>query len=270
MINANTKLFCIIGNPIRHSLSPQIHNAGYKKLALNNIFVAFETSDLKSALFALKSLGVSGIAITVPYKQKVLNYCDTQDASVKKIGAANTIINIKGKLHALNTDWLGAQRALLKSTTLAGKNVIIRGAGGASRAICYSLKKENAKVKIINRSILNAQKLVAEFSLDGVVEENNIAEIRKADILINASSLGMNKSDLLPFPLKSIQKSQLIFDIVYSPKNTQLIKTALLKKAVVIYGYKMLLYQASEQFKLFTGKNISIGILENSLLKYLN
>lgn len=266
MIDAKTKLCCVIGNPVEHSLSPQIHNAAYKALGLNYVYLAFRISDVQKALSGLKELGVKGISVTIPHKQEVMKYLDEIDETAKKIGAVNTIVNRNGKLFGTNTDWLGAIQALEEKTKLKSKTVAVLGAGGASRAIVYGLKQKGAVIHIFNRTLENAEKLKEEFKLEGahLLDDQNLTS--EMDIIINTTSVGMApNADASPIPMECITSNQVVFDIVFAPKDTKLIQYAKANKAIVIYGDRMLLHQAVAQFKLFTGVDTSIEVMERSI-----
>lgn len=270
MIDAITEIFCIIGNPVTHSLSPQMHNAGYKALGLNFKFVAFNVINLHAAIQGIRSLGIRGVSVTIPHKTEAMKYVDEIDEVAKKIGAINTIINQKGKLKATNTDWIGALRALEEKTTLAHKKIVVSGAGGAARALLYGLTHRKAKVYIMNRTLSKAQNLSVEFHLEGILTDKECARVQDADILINTTPLGIHSDDALPFPTEIIRDGQIVFDAVYTPKDTKLLRIAKQNRATVVYGYKMLLYQAMEQFKLFTGFDAPLDIFEHTLLQSLH
>lgn len=254
-INSKTKVCCIIGNPVEHSLSPIIHNAGYKALGLNFVFVAFHVENVKGAIEGLRALNVLGIVVTVPHKLEVLKYVDEIDKAAQKIGAANTIVNHNGKLVASNTDWTGSLEALRKVSEVENKKVAVLGAGGASRAILYGLKRYGATVFVFNRTLDTAQKLMEEFSLDGAYGLEEKEKIQSCDIVINTTSVGMEPqiNDSV-IPQEFLNSHQVVYDIVYTPKVTQLLKFAKAVGAKVVYGDKMLLYGALPQFELFTGK----------------
>ena len=146
MIDAKTTLCIVIGKPIKHSLSPEIHNASYRKLGLNYCFLACEVSDVKHALLGVKALNIKGVSITIPHKQKVLKYLNKIDPQAQKIGAVNTIVNRDGKLYGYNTDVDGALTALKNKTDLSNKKVALLGCGGAARAIAAGLIDSKAKV----------------------------------------------------------------------------------------------------------------------------
>lgn len=249
LVNLNV----VIGDPINHSLSPNMHNLGYIALGIDkdNLFipVRVRNKNLKKFIEAVKTLGVNGISVTSPHKETIINYLDNLDNDAKEIGSVNTILNKEGKLSGYNTDWIGAITALEKRISLKGKKVAIIGAGGAARAIVYGLIKKGARVKIFNRSVDKASKLAKEFKAES---GKNIEEIKDCDIIINATSLGMNE-DKSPVDKKLLNKHQIVLDVVYSPKETTFIIDAKEKGVEVVYGYEMLLYQGMEQFKMYTG-----------------
>lgn len=268
MITSQTKLCCVIGNPVKHSLSPVIHNAGYQKLGLDFVYLVFDVYNLKITLLGLKEINVRGISVTVPFKQKIMKYLDKIDDTAKKIGAVNTVINENRDLIGSNTDWIGAIQALEEKTDLEGKTVALIGAGGAARAIAYGLKYKKAKVYVYNRTKAKADKLRQELDLYDSYSLYNVGIIKQADIIINATPVGMKPNDWeSPIPAEFIQKGQIVFDIVYSPFETQFLKSAKIRGAKLVFGYKMLLFQGIEQFKLFTGKQAPVEVMEQALLK---
>lgn len=270
MIDSKTKLCCIIGNPVSHSLSPQLHNAAFKSLELNYRFLAFCVSDVKSALVGLKTLGVKGASVTIPHKIEVMKYLDKTDDVAAKIGAVNTIINIDSKLFGTNTDWVAAISALEEKTSLNGKRVALLGSGGAARALAYGLKERKARVFIFNRTPDKADKLRQEFNLSGAFALSDFSSISTMDIIVNTTSAGMVPDiDISPIPLQSINSKQVVFDIVYTPNDTKLLQYAKEKRAEIVYGYKMLLYGVAKQFELFTGKKAPLDIMEKILITNL-
>lgn len=265
MINAQTKICCLIGNPVAHSLSPPIHNAAYQKLGINYVYLAFRITDLAKAITGIREFGIKGISVTIPYKEKILKYLDDLDPLARKIGAVNTVVNHSGFLKGYNTDCWGAIKALKEKTKLYRKKVAILGAGGACRAIASGLKEEGAKIILINRSIEKAKKLAKEFLLDDYFPLERIDMIKKAEIIINATSVGTLSNESL-INKEMLESKQIVFDIVYNPKETKLIKEAKASGCRVVYGYKMLLYQAVYQFKLFTGRKAPVELMEKTLL----
>lgn len=268
-INSKTKLCCIIGNPVEHSLSPIMHNAGYKALGLNFVYTAFNVTGVKETLLRIRALGIRGVSVTVPHKISVMPFLDKLDTLAKDIGAVNTIVNDNGKLIGSNTDCEGAIRALEEKTKITGKQVLVIGAGGAARAIVFGLKQKKAKIKIINRTKSHAQELAKEIGAK-YGDLTDLSQIKNSDILIHATTTGMHPySNNSLVPKEYLHKNLVVFDIVYNPKETKLIADAGEVGCQIVYGYKMLLYQAVAQFELFTGVKAPVKVMEEALLKGL-
>lgn len=260
-----------IGYPIKSSRSPVMHNAGFKKLRIDKQFIFLsaevKSENLKIAVDGIRGLGISGVSVTMPHKREVMKYLDKVDNDAQKIGAVNTIVNLDGKLIGYNTDWIGAITALEKKTKIKEKKVAVIGAGGAARAIVYGLNKNGASVKIFNRSQESVKQLAHEFNCK-YGSKDSLEEILNMDIIINATSVGMNE-DKSPIDKKFLNKNQIVFDVVYTPKETRLMKDAKKIGAKVILGYEMLLYQGVEQFRLFTGFDAPINVMREVLVKSL-
>lgn len=162
VISGKTRVCAIIGNPIDHSLSPIMHNAAFKELGLNLVYVAFtiKTEELKSAINGVKSLGFKGLNITMPHKNEIINYLDEVEATAKSIGAVNTILNRKGRLIGYNTDGIGAMIALQKKGIMfQEKKLVLLGSGGAAKAIAYEAVKDVGELVIVNRTLEKAKKM---------------------------------------------------------------------------------------------------------------
>ncbi len=270
-INGKTKLCCIIGNPVEHSLSPQMHNAAFRKLGLNYVYVAFRVEKLKGAIEGLKALEVRGIVVTVPHKIEVMNYVDEIDETARQIGAVNTIVNENGMFKATNTDWVGAIGALEEVTELKGKKVAVLGAGGAARSVIYGLKKREAVISVFNRTLEKAQNLDKNFHLEGAFSLHDNTEIKKADIIINTTSVGLEpRDDKSPLSDNTLDKRHIVFDIVYTPRETKLLQQARKAGARCVYGDKMVLYGGVQQFELFTHNKAPVKIMEHALQKAMN
>jgi shikimate dehydrogenase len=270
MINSKTKICMIFGDSVEKSLSPIMHNSAFEDLRIDDQFVFLaaniQASKLKEAINAIKALNIKGVSLTVPHKEKALKYLDEVDRFAEKIGSVNTVINESGVLKGYNTDWLGAIHALKNKTPLDGKKVAVIGAGGAARAIIYGLTVERAKVKIYNRTLEKAKALSREFRCSyGFLEELNL--VKDMDIIINASSIGMNNFDETPIKKEFIKPQHLVFDIVYIPFETRLLKEAKGQGAKIIYGIEMLLYQGIAQFELFTGKKAPEDVMRKALIE---
>jgi shikimate dehydrogenase len=269
-IKGNTKICIIIGDPIEHSLSPKMHNAGYKFLGIDDEYFFLsskvEAENLEKNIEALKFLNVRGITCTIPHKQNVIKYLDKLDETAKEIGAVNTVVNDNGVLTGYNTDWLGIKIPLEKQVDVKGKKVALIGAGGASQAVAYAIKKMGGELLIFNRTYEKAEKMAKKFG--GIAcKMEEVDKIKNCDIIINSTNVGMGKLEGQSLiPLDIINKNHIVFDIIYKPKETALIKRALEIGAKVIYGYEMLLYQGLEQFELYTGKKAPEEVMRGVLL----
>lgn len=268
-ISAKTKLCVIIGDPVEHSLSPAMHNAGYEALGIDDQFVftacRVKAEHVKDVMQAMRAMHIRGISCTIPHKTEVMKYLDEIDPVAKIIGAVNTVVNDGGVLKGYNTDWLGIVTPLEMCTPLKGKTVALIGAGGAARAMAYAVTSKGAKLTIYNRTIETARKLADEFSGKASPIDNN-EHIKNADIILNATSVGMHpNTDESPVNSEYISSTHIVFDAVYSPYETKLLKDAKGKGAQIIHGTEMLLYQGIEQFKLYTGHDAPVEAMRNAI-----
>jgi shikimate dehydrogenase len=270
MIDAKTKLVALIGNPVSHSLSPAMHNAAFQELKLNFVYLAFCVENLEDAIKAMRALNIQGYSVTIPHKEKIIPLLDVLDENAKKIGAVNTVVNNNGKLIGYNTDAKAAVLASLQKTSLKEKRIALVGAGGAARAIAIALQNEKTKLTIFNRTIEKAKTLAQEAGCDFAAMEN-ISDF-DFDILINATSIGMfPRTNESPVPKSVLKKGMIVFDIVYNPLETRLLKEAKLAGCETICGLEMFLLQGAEQFSLWTGKKAPIekmrAVVEKELKK---
>ena len=270
-ITTKTKICLIIGDPVEHSLSPAMHNAAYEALGIDDKFVFtaahVRPENLKEAVAGVRVLGFRGLTCTIPHKVEVMKYLDKLDDTAKKIGAVNTVVNNNGTLTGYNTDWLGVITPIKKMLPdLTGKKAAVIGAGGASRAMVYGLKKEGATVKIFNRTVERAKKLAEEFNCEaGSIDD--LSELENYDIILNSTSLGMGeKISESPVSLEFLNDKQIVFDAVYTPYETQLLKDAKAKGAKVIHGLDMLLHQGTAQFELYTGQKAPEEVMRKVLM----
>lgn len=269
MITAKTTLCIIIGNPVEHSLSPQMHNSAYKALGIDNEFVYVaanvKSADIQKAIEAARVLHIKGVTVTIPYKTNAMQYVDSIDETAQKIGAINTIVNNDGKLTGINTDWIGVLTPLEKLTNLENKKVAIIGAGGFAHAAVFATTSKKAFVTIYNRTEDKAKELAKKFQCECASLEK-IADIQNADIIINATSVGMETETSI-IHKELLHKHQIVFDAVYAPYETKLIQMAREKKATVIHGTELLLFQGAAQFELFTGKKAPIDIMRKIIME---
>ncbi len=267
-ITALTKICMVIGAPIEQSLSPQMHNAGYKALGIDDKFVYVAThvriENIEDFIKGVRAMNIRGISCTFPHKLAVIPYINEIDETAKKIGAVNTIVNENGKLIGYNTDWLGILKPLEKVTILQNKTVAVLGAGGAARAIAYAVTNKQAKLFIFKRTLGKAKTLAEEFGADAY-SMDEIEKIKSADIVINATTVGLHEKNKTPLEKGLINSNHIIFDIVYGDKETQLIRDAKEKGAQTISGIEMLLYQGVEQFKLYTGHDAPVDVMRKVL-----
>jgi shikimate dehydrogenase len=270
VINADTKICCLIGDPVEHSLSPLIHNAGYKALDINYAYVSFRISDIKRAIEGIRGLGIRGASVTIPHKTTALKYLDRLDPLAEEIDAVNTIVNDDGVLTGYTTDGDGALKALEEVTTLSGKKAVLIGSGGAASAIAVGLKAKGVELVVLNRTEDKAKKLAKRVNAEDSGSLERLAEISSADILINATPVGMlPKTDQSIIPKDILHNRLIVFDIVYNPRKTRLIIEARERGCTVVYGCKMLLYQAVKQFELFTGLKAPLPAMESALTQAL-
>jgi shikimate dehydrogenase len=270
LIDAETKICCLIGDPVAHSLSPLIHNAGYKALGINYAYVSFRVSDIKQAVEGIRGLGIRGASVTTPHKTKAIKYLDKLDPLAERIGAVNTIVNNDGILTGYNTDGDGATKALEEVTKLKRKKAVLIGAGGAAMAIAFGLKARGVKLVVLNRTEDKARELAEKAGAEGYGNLKKLAEIAPAEILINATPVGMPpETDRSIVPRELLHNKLTVFDIVYNPRETRLLAEAKDKGCTIVYGYKMLLYQAAGQFKLFTGLEAPLEAMESALAQAL-
>lgn len=272
-ITAKTKLCMVVGDPIEHSLSPQMHNAGYNALRIQSdyVYVAANVKQdkIKQFVDGIRALGIRGVSCTIPHKTLVVPYLDEINETAKKIGAVNTIVNNNGHLVGYNTDWQGIVAPLEAVTTIKGKRVALLGAGGAARAVIYGITKQGGHVTIFNRTLQTAEALAQEFSCN-VLPLDQREAVQNMDIIINATSIGLHPhSDQTPLPKDYILKSHVVFDAVYNPIETRLLREAKEQGATTIAGYEMLLHQGAAQFKLYTHLEAPVAIMRETLVRNL-
>ena len=279
-IKGSTNIVGLIGHPVEHSFSPPMHNAAFEELGMDWAYVAFDVNpnNLKSAIDGAKSLNIKGFNVTIPHKINVMDYLDEIDEVASLIGAVNTIdfSSMKG----YNTDGIGAVKAIEEVTSIKNRNVVVAGAGGASRAISFYIAKYGAdSLTILNRNIQKAQDLAGDVEASDLIDEvgsDSISNINSylddADILIDTTPLGMHPhiDDEPIATADNMHEDLTVFDAVYNPNETVLLKEAIKAGAKPVYGIKMLLYQGAESFEIWTGKKAPVDVMEEALRKTLN
>ncbi|HEV2614648.1 MAG TPA: shikimate dehydrogenase [Gammaproteobacteria bacterium] len=251
MINSMTQLNLVIGYPLSHTRSPQLHKEIYRLKECNAVLLARPTTpeELSTTVEMIRHFPVKLTAVTLPHKEAVLKLVDEQSEEVKALGAANTIINHNNKLTAYNTDINGIEHAL-RNIDLKNKTALILGAGGAARAAAYVLKKNKVNILYLNRTLNRAEILSKHFG-GKVIHKADLVDL-DIDIIINATSIGMHPNiDTSPLPDYKFNKSQIIFDMVYNPIDTLLLQKAKADGATIISGEEMFLGQALKQIELY-------------------
>lgn len=276
------QVFGVFGNPIGHSLSPAMHNAAFSALGMDCIYHAFRVrpEKLEKAILGAEAMGFGGLNLTVPLKEEALKLDFIKpDPLAKRIGAVNTVIFEKtGEIQGYNTDGLGARQALLNAAVeIEGSRVVIAGAGGAARAVAFQLAADGADITVINRTEERALELAKEISaetLPGKINGAGLSGLKEllqdADILINTTTLGMHpNTDTTIATAEELHSSLTVFDIVYNPLETRLLREAKAAGAKTVSGVLMLVYQGAEAFKLWTGVEPPIELMKKTVLEAL-
>jgi shikimate dehydrogenase len=263
MINGHTKIFGILGRPVAHSLSPVMHNAAFRHLGINAVYVAFPVTDLASAVSGLRGLAIGGASVTIPFKEEIIPLIDELDPRAAEIGAVNTLVNRDGRLIGSNTDWLGAVTALTAKISLKGRHVLILGAGGASRAIAYGIIQAGGRVSLTDVDQARAAALVKD--LGGEAIPLNTVGDSPATILVNATPMGMTPDlDGIPIDPDLLGRFEVVMDIVYQPLTTRLLREAKGHGCAVIDGLQMLIHQGAAQFELWIGMTAPLEVMSRA------
>lgn len=283
----DTAIYGLIGNPVSHSIGPYIHNTLFKEMNFNSIYVPFKVDRISDFIKDFRELDVKGYSVTIPYKEAVIHCLDVIDPIAKKIGAVNTVVNRNGYLIGYNTDSEAAIEALksvyqahpsivrngaittvVNDDYLKGKKVILLGAGGAARAIAFGLKEQGAQITIVNRNYERARSLALEVGC----RDTNLDDLQaiEGDILINATPVGMfPEIDKTPVVKSKLRPDMIVFDTIYNPVETKLLREARAQGCKVIGGLPMFVYQAAAQFKLWTGETPPLELIEKVAYEYL-
>lgn len=278
MINASTRLCCLIGHPVGHSVSPQMHNAAFRALGLNYVYLAFDVSPemLADAVAGLKALGAAGFNVTISHKVAVMRLLDELDRSAERTGAVNTVVNHHGALRGYNTDLHGIRRALEGRGLPISMPALVIGAGGAARAAVAALIDLGfRRILIANRTLERSLALV-EFarSLGASAEALDLEEGRRraieCGVVVNATPIGMYPdTGATPLVAEEMRRDMIILDLVYNPPRTRLLEEAERAGAVPISGLDVLVYQGAEAFRLWAGVDPPIKVMRRAAIKAL-
>jgi 3-dehydroquinate dehydratase/shikimate dehydrogenase len=265
VLRRNSRVYGVIGNPVRQSKGVYVHNAIAR--SRNAVYCRFPVVNLDRFM---KSVGgiLEGFSVTLPWKESIMKHLSSVDPIARRIGAVNTVVRRSGGLWGTNTDAPGALDAIESVLRVAGKRVLVIGAGGAARAIVFEAQRRGAHVLIANRTGRKARLLAAEYGCTSVP----MKDLRRAtfDILVNATSVGMAPdTERSPVPAVILERGTVVFDAVYNPPMTRLLREARARGARIIPGIEMYLNQAARQSRLFTGRRPNIGRMRVLLLKHL-
>jgi 3-dehydroquinate dehydratase / shikimate dehydrogenase len=251
-VDAATRVYGVAGDPVAHSLSPIIMNTALRRENVNAVYLALHAKTLKDLLACVQDIPIHGLSITMPYKKAILQHLDNTDSHTTKIGACNTVVRAQdGKLYGFNTDAAGVVRPLEQRIALEGARILVLGVGGAARAAVFGLKERGCEVFILNRSAAQAHKLARQAKARSVKR----ADLKKLsfDVIINATPVGMGNPRESPLNENEIH-ARYVFDMIYDPAETRLMKLAKTRGAQVIPGIEMFVHQAARQFEIWTGK----------------
>ncbi|MCX8131649.1 MAG: shikimate dehydrogenase [Clostridia bacterium] len=284
-VSGKTRIMGVLGNPVEHSISPQLHNTLSTRLGIDTVYVPFrvEKADLDNAVKGLKALNVLGFNVTIPYKKDIMKFIDDNTKEALLMGAVNTVKNIDGRLYGYNTDAEGFSRSFKEESgaTFKGKNILIIGAGGVSRAIAVKTAIEGAKhISLVNRTISKA------LDIAGIIENNYETGIRcldsedkkykdafsEADIVINTTSVGMYPEiEGCPVDKKiNFMSHQIIYDVIYNPAKSKLLKKAEKSGCKAMNGLGMLFYQGIYAYEIWTGIKLSEDIIKEIYKSFVN
>jgi shikimate dehydrogenase len=280
-ISGKTRVCGVIGDPIEHTLSPILHNVAFEALELDYVFLAFKVkpAEVGNAVSGMRALTIHGLNVTMPHKNAVVKYLDEVDPAGKVIASVNTILNKDGRLLGFNTDGVGALNALEKNgVEPRGKKVLLLGAGGAAKAIAYTLSQEVDELVILNRTPKSAielanllkqkfKKKINAGELSPSAVKDNLAD---SEVLINATSIGMKPNDNQTLVAPEWLKPDLVvMDIVYNPLETRLVKDAKAEGAKVVSGVEMLIYQGAVSFEIWTACKAPVEVMRKAALNHL-
>jgi len=259
--------YVLLGNPVKQSLSPLMHNAALKKMGIEENYSAFCVDDLGSALQGIRGMNIRGASVTIPFKVAVMEYLDDIDADALKIGAVNTIINENGRLTGYNTDWLGLILTLQEAMPVKNKTFLIVGAGGTARAAAYGIMKEGGFPVIANRTPEKGKILSGKLNCPFYP----LAEIGKikADCLINTTPVGMYPKDKSPVKAVTLSGYKYVMDVIYNPLKTKLLKDAEKQGCHIFSGLDMFVHQGAQQIRLWTGVEPPRALMKKVILKRL-
>lgn len=276
MINASTGLISLIGHPVEHSLSPQMHNYIYNHMGLNYVYMAFDVQpvDIGESIKGFKALKVKGFNVTVPHKEAVMPFLDHIDPMAELVGAVNTVVSRDGMLIGYNTDGVGFMRSLeYREVDVKNKKALILGAGGACKAVAAALAMRGVRrVTIANRTLQKAEAVAASINhhiaaIAYAISLDDIMQLERPDILVNTTPLGMwPYTDGCPMPDEcDLSGIELVYDLIYNPEQTLLMKKAVDSGCRAMNGLDMLIWQAIEAIRIWFDIDVPYSLAVQAL-----
>jgi shikimate dehydrogenase len=264
-VNTSTPVLCgsIAGRPGRFGLA--MHNAAYRALGLDFVYVAFGTEDTAGAAAAMRALGLRGLGVTMPHKTRIAEYLDAIDGEAQVIGAVNTIVNEGGRLTGYNVDWIGALRAFREAVDVASSRIAVVGTGGGARAIVYGLVREGARVTVYNRNQERGRALAQTFGVEFGGAPAALIGAAPFALIAHATSVGFHDPTATLIPAGALRPPTVVFDAVPIPVATRLLREAEAAGCRTIPGVRMQLHQAARQFELYTGFTPDLSVMERAL-----
>lgn len=265
-INGETQIIGFFGSTYKTSKMYAMYNAAFEALGLNYLYIPLAVGDLKKAVEGARHLGLRAIGVTIPYKVDVMPYLDALDKDAERIGAVNAIVNTDGLLLGANTDGQGAVKALQEVTDIAGKKVVLLGAGGAARSLAFAIADAEGRLCIMNRTEGSAVDLAKAVNCRYRTLNELKQELKDTQIVINATSVGMAPGVMGSLVDKAwLPAESVVMDLVSHPKETRLLRDAREVGCQVVYGDRMLFWQGVLKFRLYTGVEPPVQVMEVAL-----
>lgn len=265
---ALTAVYGILGNPVGQSMSPAMHNAAFRQVGIDAVYLPFEVSHIEEAISGMKALGIKGASVTHPFKTVMLKLIDHTDDTARRIGAVNTLLFTGAGIRGANTDWVGAVTCLENLLPIAGHKFVVLGAGGAARAVVFGVMSKGGQVIVVNRSANKGRALAEEFGC-GFFPLVRIRQVQ-GDCLVNTTPVGMYPNvEQMPVPANVLTGYKAVADVVYNPFKTKLLMEAETAGCSVAGGFDMFLFQGIEQFRLWTGKEPPVELMREVVLERL-
>lgn len=267
-LSGSTSVYGILGNPVAQSMSPLMHNAAFRLLGIDAIYLPFEVKDLQGAVAGMRALGIRGASVTHPFKTSILGLIDEIDVTAEKIGAVNTLVFEGDSIRGTNTDWAGAVRCIERLLPIKDNRFVVVGAGGAARAAIFGIIREGGNITLVNRAKRKGAALAEAFGLPFIP----LAEIEKGsgDCLINTTPVGMYPNvEEMPVPRGVLNRYRAVVDVIYNPFKTRLLREAEAAGCMVANGLDMFIFQGAEQFRIWTGKEPPVELMRDLVVERL-